>query len=67
LILDYGECLEAGDGARKFALSKASLRALRRDLGARAPTNLERFRNAYVVAAKGRIITVAFARRPLFH
>ncbi len=67
LILDYGECLDAGEGARKFALSKTSLRTLRRDLGARAPANLERFRKAYVVAARGRIITVAFSRHPLFH
>lgn len=67
LILDYGECCEAGEGARKFALSKASLRALRRDLGVQAPGNLERFRKAYVVAAEGRVVTVAFARRPLFH
>lgn len=67
LILDYGECRNAGEGARTFALSKASMRALRRDLGARVPDNLERFRKAYVVAAQGRVVTVAFSRRPLFH
>lgn len=66
LILDYGECRDAGEGARKFALSKASLRALRRDLGVRVPGDLERFRKAYVVALQGRIVTVAFSRRPLF-
>lgn len=67
LILDYGECRDAGNGAWKFALSKASLRALRRDLGSRIPCHLEHFRKAYVVANKGRVITVAFSRRPLFH
>jgi len=67
LILDYGECRDAGDEARKFALSKASLRALRRDLGTRASDNLDRYRKAYVVAARGRVVTVAFSRHPLFH
>lgn len=67
LILDYGECRDAGEGGRKFVLSKASLRALRRDLGNRVPSNLARFRRAYVVAAQGRVVTVAFSRRPLFH
>lgn len=67
LILDYGECRDAGEGARKFALSKASLRSLRRDLGVRAPGKLERYRKAYVVAARGRVVTVAFSQNPLFH
>lgn len=67
LILDYGECRDAGDGAQKFALSKSSLRHLRRDLGAPAVEKLDRYRTAYVVAAEGHVITVAFARRPLFH
>ncbi len=67
LILDYGDCRDAGEGARKFALSKASLRALRRDLGIHAPGNLERYRKAYVVAAGGHVVTVAFSQHPLFH
>lgn len=67
LILDYGDSLDAGDGARKFALSKSSLRALRRDYGALASNQLDHFRKAYVVASEGRVITAAFARRPLFH
>lgn len=67
LILDYGDCRDAGEGAQKFALSKKSLRTLRRELGDRLPGSLERFRKAYVVAAEGRVITVAFSRRPLFH
>ncbi len=67
LILNYGESCDAGEGARKFALSKASLRALRRDLGGRATGNLAHFRKAYIVAAQDRIVTVAFSRRPLFH
>ncbi|SFQ05150.1 hypothetical protein [Tranquillimonas alkanivorans] len=67
LILEYGESRHAGQGAQKFALSKASLRDLRRDLGARIPGNIDRYRSAYVVAAEGKVVTVAFASRPLFH
>lgn len=67
LILDYGDCRDAGEGARKYALSKDSLRELKRDLGKKAPSNLDRFRKAYVVSAAGKIITVAFAHRPIFH
>lgn len=67
LILEYGECREARGGARKFALSKSSLSALRRDLGARASKGLDRYRKAYAVASEGRVITVVFSRRSLFH
>lgn len=67
MILEYGESLDAGEGAQKFALSKSSLRTLRKDLGARSLRALHRYRNAYVVASKGRVVTVAFSRRPLFH
>lgn len=67
LIMDYGECQDTGDGAKKFALSKSGMRDLRRDLGPEAPKNLKRYRKAYVVAAEGNIITVAFTQRPLFH
>lgn len=68
LILEYGECRDAGEGAQKFALSKSSLRALRRDLdSSRGRFNLDRLRTAFVVAAGGRVITVAFSKRPLFH
>lgn len=67
LLLDYGESRDAGEGARKFAFSKTSLRHLKRDLGPSAIENLDRYRKAYVVAAEGHVITVAFARRPLFH
>ncbi len=67
LLLDYGESRDAGEGARKFAFSKTSLRHLKRDLGPSAVKNLDRYRKVYVVASEGKVITVAFARRPLFH
>ena len=67
LILDYGDSLDAGDGARKFALSKSSMRTLRQDYGIQASKQLDHFRKAYVVATKGRVITAAFAQHPLFH
>lgn len=67
LIMEYGECRDAGGGSKKFALSKSGMRELRRDLGPAAPKNLKRYRKAYVVAAEGNVITVAFTQRPLFH
>jgi len=68
-IMTYGHSRDAGDGARKYSLVKESMRELRRDAG-RAFTNtidLYRRRNAYVVAARGAIVTVAFASKPFFH
>lgn len=67
LIVEYGESQDAGGGAQKYALSKSGMRDLRRDLGPAAPKNLERYRKAYVVTAEGKIVTVAFTQRPLFH
>lgn len=66
LIIEFGESLDAGDGARKYALTKKSMRDLRRFAG-RAITNAVasyRNRNAYVVASANRIITVAYAPAP---
>lgn len=67
LILDYGESKKARDGARKYALSKASLRDLRQDFGASVSNSLSKFRRTYIVSLDDAVITVAFARRPLFH
>lgn len=67
MILEYGESQNARDGARKYALSKASLRKLRQDFGASVSSSLNRFRKTYVVSSNNAVITVAFARRPLFH
>jgi hypothetical protein len=68
LIVEFGMSHDAGDGARKYALTREGMRALRRFAGpaiakAVAPY---RSRNAYVVAAAGRIVTAAFSPRPLF-
>ncbi|GGD19478.1 hypothetical protein [Sinisalibacter lacisalsi] len=69
MILDYGISREAGDGARKFALSGESLSALRRDFGRDFPKVVESYRRrgAYVVVVADKIITVAFADRPIFN
>ncbi|MGB3626839.1 MAG: hypothetical protein WA989_13475 [Henriciella sp.] len=67
MILDYGESRNARDGAQKYALSKASLREVRRDFGAEVSSSLNRFRRTYVVSSNNAVITVAFAQRPLFH
>lgn len=67
LILDYRECRDAGGGVQKYALSKSSLRTLRRDIGTHTPRDLERYRKVYIVASLSHIITAAFARRHLFH
>jgi hypothetical protein len=68
LIIEFGTSRDAGDGARKYALTRESMRALRRFAGPAITKAVEpyRSRNAYVVAAAGRIVTVAFASRPLF-
>lgn len=69
VILAYGNSLEAGDGTRKYFLAKESMRQLRQDEG-RSFTNTinsYRRRNTYVVATGGRIVTVAYASKPLFN
>jgi hypothetical protein len=68
IIIDFGESEDAGDGARKYVLTKESMRDLRRAAG-RAIANAVspyRRRHAYVVAAGGRVITVAYSSHPLF-
>lgn len=69
MIIEYGASRDAGDGARKFALSSRSMSLLRRQFGPGITKALEpyRRRGAYVVARANAIITVAFADRPLFH
>lgn len=67
MILEFGVSRDAGDGARKHGFSRESLREIRHTYGREVAKVMEKYRAAYVVAAAGRIITVAFARRPLFH
>lgn len=67
VILDFGASRDAGDGARKHALSKESLREIKRVYGPRFSKAMHKYRTAYVVAAADRIVTVAFARQPIFH
>ncbi|MGH7090567.1 MAG: hypothetical protein ACREFQ_16860 [Stellaceae bacterium] len=66
LILEYGHEAEAGEGASRFALDKDSLRAIRRSFGTQFADALNRYRSAYVVANGERVITAAFASRPIF-
>ncbi len=68
MIIDFGQACDAGDGARKYMLTKDSMRELRRVGGREIVKALDpyRSRNAYVVAEGGRIVTVAFASRSLF-
>jgi hypothetical protein len=69
LIIEYGESRDAGDGARKYALTKRSMCELRRRAGPELAKaiGLYRNRNAYVVAKGERIITSAYSTRPLFN
>lgn len=67
LILTYGEARDAGDGARKHALSRQSFRQIKRDFGREFAKALGKYRCAYVVAAADRVITVAWCKQPLFH
>jgi hypothetical protein len=69
LIIEYGESRDAGDGARKYALTKESMSLLRRRAGSgiAKAINVYRDRNAYVVASGDRIITVAYSNYPLFN
>lgn len=65
LIIEFGESRDAGDGTRKFALAKDSMREIRRYAGREIAKALASYRNrnAYVVAAGNRIITAAYASR----
>jgi len=69
IIIEYGESRDAGDGARKYALTKRSMRELRRVAGRGLANaiNPYRNRNAYVVVIGSRIVTVAYASNSLFN
>lgn len=69
MIMEFGQSRDAGDGARKYALTKESMRELRRLAGRAIADAVSpyRNRNAYAVAASGRIITVAYSSTPFFN
>lgn len=69
IIIEYGESRDAGDGTRKYALTKRSMCELRQIAGRELAKAIGpyRNRNAYVVAIGGRIVTVAYASSPLFN
>jgi hypothetical protein len=63
IIIEYGESRDAGDGARKYALTKQSMCRLRRHAGREIVKAIGpyRNRNAYVVAVGDRIVTIAYS------
>jgi hypothetical protein len=67
IILEFGQSCDAGEGARKYCLTKRSMRDIRRAAGRSIASAVAPFRNrnTYVVAAAGRIITVAYASHPI--
>lgn len=67
LIRDYGESRRAGKGARKFALSRRSVRELREDFSNLSRRRLDLLRRAYVVATDDVVVTAAFANRPIYN
>ena len=69
IIIEYGDSRDAGDGARKYTLTKRSMCELRQVAGRGLAKAIDpyRNRNAYVVAVGGRIVTVAYASNPLFN
>ena len=67
VVLRYGASVSARDGARKYAFSRESMRAIRKEFGREIAKAFETYRDVYVVEVNGKIITVAHARRALFH
>lgn len=67
IILEFGESRASGDGTRKYALTKQSMGQLRKSAGRELAKAIGQYRNAYVVAKAGLIITVAYSRAPLFY
>jgi hypothetical protein len=68
-IITYGHSFDAGDGTRKYALTKEGMAELRQFTGRPIANAIDAYRrrNVYVVVARGAIVTVAYASKPLFH
>lgn len=62
-IVEYGQSFDAGDGTRKYFLTKDSLRAIRRHGGPEFAKVLAPYRNrgAYALLAGDRVVTLAYA------
>jgi hypothetical protein len=60
-ILAYAEPTAAGGGAERYAFTRTSWQRLCAQLGSEL-RNVERYRRAYVVAADGVVVTVAWRR-----
>ncbi|MDP2227786.1 MAG: hypothetical protein Q8J78_09970 [Moraxellaceae bacterium] len=64
-IESYGGSKKSRDGGRKCALTKASRRLIRRDLGKSALKELSKYRTVYAVTCNDKIVTVARSRSPI--
>src|SRR5438128_350907 len=69
VIITYGRSVDAGDGARKYALTKECMGELRHFMGRGIAKTIDTYRrrNAYVVALRGVVLTAAYASKPLFY
>lgn len=64
-IVSYGVSRNAGCCARKFFLSRESLREIKADLGKEYVRIIDKYRNVYVIMSGESVITAAFAKRTL--
>jgi hypothetical protein len=67
LILEFGECIKARSGTRKYGLAGKGLKAIRQIYGQEIAKAVNKFRSACVIEADGKIITVVFEKKPLFN
>jgi hypothetical protein len=65
LIMEYGASFDAGNGCLSYFLTRESMKELRNYGGSSIANAVEpyRSRNVYVIAASGKIVTMAYGRR----
>ncbi len=65
LIMEYGDSFDAGDGCRSYFLTRDSMKKIRNYGGPSIVNAVEPYlsRKAYVIAASGKIVTMAYGRR----
>ena len=61
LIMEYGRSVDAGSGARKYSLTKESLRSIRRYFGCQFSDALAQYRRAHVISSGNAVITAYFS------
>jgi hypothetical protein len=64
IIMEYGEAIQVGDGVQSFGLTSRSMRQIKAYAGPHLAAEIDRYRsrNAYIVVANGKVVTVAFGR-----